>query len=727
MNKKHLTAALALTMLTSSVSPTLSFAKTTDNPKVNWLVEQRWVLGRDGGDLALDSTIQRSEFVKMILAAQGLLGEAEAEKDNESKFKDVDKSHWANGVINLATEKGLVKGDDNGNFRPDDKISYNEILTILSRLNPSFKDDLSAGSNWADQYVKFAKNNGYLKDVKVDGEDYGTDATREKTFEIIYNYYHSVIPVFNKTTSGKDDNLTWPIWTVLGGSTSNYYNRRYYDKPIFPEINRDDDKNIDSNKPIESEGEKKPEKPGETEKPVKPTEPENSEETEDPVKPSEPEKSTETEDPEKPTEPEKDTETEEPTKPTEPEKSEEPEKPVYSEDEIYTLEELQKLLTDKNTLSKDTISFKVKDDTISENELYYLLRNVLHESAFLSRNYEISPTEQIQKIDDDLFHVKARIFSRLTKEEMDYVESFVKEWVSQNIDSSMSDKEKLDKIYDYLKGYKENNEVKNIAEAISLKQAYTSDINAIFELLAIESGLDIKYLGERASWHMVEVDGNWYHLYMDGAVFSDKNQFYLVSDKDMKNYSRDSKWDDSYPRVPKSYRELNYGNEEYRVKFIIDSEKSINGGIYSGNYKAGSSINEYYIPKIKSKYGYRFIGWSPEIPSNITKNMTIEAQFEELDTEIPRVQVIDYNKGNEVNDNNKIYTLYKGEYYLIDQYVNTPADKKPTFDLNPSDSGDIQKQSDGSISFTPSTTGTWDLIVTINGVTEVYNINVIEK
>ena len=259
MNKKHLTAALALTMLTSSVSPTLSFAKTTDNPKVNWLVEQRWVLGRDGGDLALDSTIQRSEFVKMILAAQGLLGEAEAKKDNESKFKDVDKSHWANGVINLAKEKGLVKGDDNGNFRPDDKISYNEILTILSRLNPSFKDDLSAGSNWADQYIKFAKNNGYLKDVKVEEKDFVSDANREKTFEIIYNYYHSVIPVFNKTTSGKDNNFTWPIWTVLGGSTSNYYNRRYYDKPIFPEINRDDDKNIDSNKPIDSEKELIPE------------------------------------------------------------------------------------------------------------------------------------------------------------------------------------------------------------------------------------------------------------------------------------------------------------------------------------------------------------------------------------------------------------------------------------------------------------------------------------
>ncbi len=237
MNKKHLTAALALTMLTSSVSPTLSFAKTTDNPKVNWLVEQRWVLGRDGGDLALDSTIQRSEFVKMILAAQGLLGEAEAKKDNESKFKDVDKSHWANGIINLAAEKGLVKGDDNGNFRPDDKISYNEILTILSRLNPSFKDDLSAGSNWADQYIKFAKNNGYLKDVKVEEKDFAKDATREKTFEIIYNYYHALKPInASSVTNDNTKRFTWPIWTILGSDSSRTPIRPTTDitKPVIP-------------------------------------------------------------------------------------------------------------------------------------------------------------------------------------------------------------------------------------------------------------------------------------------------------------------------------------------------------------------------------------------------------------------------------------------------------------------------------------------------------------
>ena len=39
-------------------------------------------------------------------------------------------NHWANGY-KIAEQQGLVIGDDVGTFRPDDSITYVEIITML--------------------------------------------------------------------------------------------------------------------------------------------------------------------------------------------------------------------------------------------------------------------------------------------------------------------------------------------------------------------------------------------------------------------------------------------------------------------------------------------------------------------------------------------------------------------------------------------------------------------
>ncbi|MBQ7034266.1 MAG: peptidoglycan DD-metalloendopeptidase family protein [Clostridia bacterium] len=41
---------------------------------------------------------------------------------------------WAKDAVKEATEKGLMKGDDEGNFRPNDPITRAEMAVLLSRL-----------------------------------------------------------------------------------------------------------------------------------------------------------------------------------------------------------------------------------------------------------------------------------------------------------------------------------------------------------------------------------------------------------------------------------------------------------------------------------------------------------------------------------------------------------------------------------------------------------------
>ncbi len=80
-----------------------------------------------------NDTIKRSEFAKVAVTSMGLGSVAES-SEHATKYPDVVENHWANGYINVATNQGIVIGDDQGNFRPDDTITYAEAATVLVRL-----------------------------------------------------------------------------------------------------------------------------------------------------------------------------------------------------------------------------------------------------------------------------------------------------------------------------------------------------------------------------------------------------------------------------------------------------------------------------------------------------------------------------------------------------------------------------------------------------------------
>jgi len=51
-----------------------------------------------------------------------------------TSFTDVPATHWAAGYINIASSQGIVEGMGDGSFHPDDPVTYAQILTILVRL-----------------------------------------------------------------------------------------------------------------------------------------------------------------------------------------------------------------------------------------------------------------------------------------------------------------------------------------------------------------------------------------------------------------------------------------------------------------------------------------------------------------------------------------------------------------------------------------------------------------
>lgn len=85
------------------------------------------------GDMRPEENIKRTEFAKIAVTALGLQSAANS-SSGKTKFPDIHDGHWATGYVNVATAQSIVIGDDNGNFRPDDSMTYEEAVTVLVRM-----------------------------------------------------------------------------------------------------------------------------------------------------------------------------------------------------------------------------------------------------------------------------------------------------------------------------------------------------------------------------------------------------------------------------------------------------------------------------------------------------------------------------------------------------------------------------------------------------------------
>lgn len=55
-------------------------------------------------------------------------------KEVVALFKDVPNNHWAKGSIERMAQLGLLKGDNEGNFKPDDPLTRAQLAAVLDRL-----------------------------------------------------------------------------------------------------------------------------------------------------------------------------------------------------------------------------------------------------------------------------------------------------------------------------------------------------------------------------------------------------------------------------------------------------------------------------------------------------------------------------------------------------------------------------------------------------------------
>ena len=133
MKKQILSALLAVCLTGSLVFPAWAApASAPQSEAVQALSALGIMSGDESGNLNLNNPVTRGEFVTMLVRATP--GSSQIGQAATSPYPDVPRSHWASGFVEAAVSMGLVSGYSDGTFRPEQRISLAEGITMALQL-----------------------------------------------------------------------------------------------------------------------------------------------------------------------------------------------------------------------------------------------------------------------------------------------------------------------------------------------------------------------------------------------------------------------------------------------------------------------------------------------------------------------------------------------------------------------------------------------------------------
>ncbi|MGN0181688.1 MAG: von Willebrand factor type A domain-containing protein [Candidatus Ornithomonoglobus sp.] len=186
MNIKIKVTAMALAVSILALTNTLASEETEHTKYANAIefVSANGIMeGDENGDLRLDDTITRAEFVKMLITA------ASGEEMNERlvgddytqyAFDDVAEDYWAWEFIAKAKALGFVDGVDNTHFCPEDSVTYAQAIKIVLMACGINSYNVS----YPYGYISAAIDSGMLTGIDIKPDE---PITRRDAAKLMYN------------------------------------------------------------------------------------------------------------------------------------------------------------------------------------------------------------------------------------------------------------------------------------------------------------------------------------------------------------------------------------------------------------------------------------------------------------------------------------------------------------------------------------------------------------
>lgn len=95
-----------------------------------------------------------------------MLGETEDLPTDGDRFTDVPASYWANGYIVKAAELGIIGGYQDGSFKPGNAVTYEQGIAMTIRAVGGEPEAEELG-NYPNGYLAVADKNGLLKGISA--------------------------------------------------------------------------------------------------------------------------------------------------------------------------------------------------------------------------------------------------------------------------------------------------------------------------------------------------------------------------------------------------------------------------------------------------------------------------------------------------------------------------------------------------------------------------------
>lgn len=179
-----LASLLAVSLLTCSASA-MDFPDVDSNSPYSTAIQYVSELGVMVGDS--NGNFNPNQIVsrcEMATIVCRVLGQIE-NLSKSNTFTDVPTTHWANAYVGKASELGIVNGYGGGKFGPGDPVTYEQAITMIIRAIGEGDKAISYGG-YPNGFIKVAQENNLLNGIQA---VQGQGLSRGSVAMLLYNYY----------------------------------------------------------------------------------------------------------------------------------------------------------------------------------------------------------------------------------------------------------------------------------------------------------------------------------------------------------------------------------------------------------------------------------------------------------------------------------------------------------------------------------------------------------
>lgn len=186
--KKVISTVAALSLSASAVSAfAVNFPDVAEDASYAQAVQELSALGVvsgfEDGTFRPDELVTRAQMSKFIVDALAETEQAEASKA-VTQFADVAEDHWAKGYINQGVADTFISGYGDGNFGPDDNVTYAQAQSMLVRAI-GYQTYAEGSGGWPNGYKTWAASQGITKGISGLSDD--TQLTRAQVAQLVDN------------------------------------------------------------------------------------------------------------------------------------------------------------------------------------------------------------------------------------------------------------------------------------------------------------------------------------------------------------------------------------------------------------------------------------------------------------------------------------------------------------------------------------------------------------